>query len=93
MLRELFTDDMKSRWGWGRVLRGARGTEPGIAAETSCASIDTDGLDIPYFCGHITVDFAQRAIKCHAFDQKTPADEHWELRPELRLFSSASVIR
>ena len=82
LLRELFTGEMKSRWGWGRVLRGAHGTEPGVAAETSRASIDTDGLDIPYFCGRISVDFAQRAVKCDAFDQKTPADEQWELHPE-----------
>ena len=79
LLREIFTDEMRQQWGWGKILRPARGTTIAKVTGRESASIDTDGLDIPYFCGRITVDFKDQEVRCHAFDQKTPADEYWAL--------------
>lgn len=90
LLLELFSDDMRNDWGWGKILRAAPGTQSAIATPGSHASIDTSGLDIAYFCGRITVDFDKRTVKCHAFDQKTPADEYWDLAPEASWWGRAS---
>jgi hypothetical protein len=80
LLLELFTDEMSSRWGWGKTLSPARGTKEVPAVDR--ALVDAGGLDIPYFCGWVTVNFKQSYVKCHAVDQKTPADEYWTLSPE-----------
>lgn len=89
LILELFSGEMRDEWGWGKTLRPARGTTTRDAAEGGCASIDTDGLDIPYFCGRVTVDFEALTVKCHAFDQKTPADRYWEMEPEEQWWARA----
>jgi len=82
LLREIFTDEMRDRWGWGKKLRPAPGATTAKVTGRESASINTGGLDIPYFCGRITVNFDDQEVSCHAFDQKTPADEYWTLSPD-----------
>ena len=81
LVRELFSPAMRERWGWGKTLQDAHWVTTGAPTEGAVAAIRAGGLDIPYYEGHIEVDFGQRTVICFGVDQKTPADERWALTP------------
>ena len=82
LIEELFEGDMRADWGWRAPRAEPRGTALQAPIATSRIELDVGGLDVPYFCGWITVDFGAREVRCLAVDQKTPADERWTLKPD-----------
>lgn len=84
LLDELFTGDMRERWGWSGSAASPRARSAQLRAPEAGASVElgVGGLKIPYFNGFITVDFGADRVLCHGVDQKTPADKRWELAPD-----------
>ncbi|MCA9696517.1 MAG: hypothetical protein KC431_03245 [Myxococcales bacterium] len=78
LLDELLTDDMRGSWGWS-VPRSVPGRSLRAPGGDSKLSLDVGGLSVPYFCGWISVDFGARTVEFAGVDQKTPADERWEV--------------
>lgn len=86
LLEELFDADMRERWGW-RAPTHLRGDA--LPSASSRVQIDVGGLDVPYFCGVVIVDFGEGTVTCLGIDQKTPADERWSLHPDARWWQRA----
>jgi hypothetical protein len=81
LLQELLNEEMVNEWGFGRKLRAGAHTERGIPQPNDTATIVSPDIPIPYFTGFFVVDFSKNEVRLMAVDQKTPAEQQWQLQP------------
>ncbi|HAN30184.1 MAG TPA: hypothetical protein DCQ06_01170, partial [Myxococcales bacterium] len=82
LLRELFDDDMRERWGWGEHFEVGWRTEPGPLSVAKVGRVSCMALRVSfYMLSSVTVDLRARRVVCEAIDQKTPQDTVWTLHP------------
>ena len=89
LLRELLSEALVKKWAFGRSLGAGAHTERGLPESTHRATIVSSHIPIPYFTGFFVVDFAKKEVRLMAIDQKTPAEEHWQLEPSADWWSRA----
>lgn len=92
LLLELFDEEMREEWGWGKYFDPYGRTKMIRPRKRDFVELDGRGLKIPYFCGYVTVDFRDRTVLCHACDQKSSVDRYWELEPGAAWWRRATAI-
>jgi hypothetical protein len=82
LLLEAISEDLLETWGWERQLFARSESQLRPPGPTDKSLLGGGGLLVPYYCGWICVDFAERQVVLDADDQKTPADNRWTLKPD-----------
>jgi hypothetical protein len=81
LLQELLHDELNSEWRFGQNLRPGPHTDRGLPQPDDTATIVSSHIPIPYYTGFFVVDFSKEEVRLMAVDQKTPAEQHWQLQP------------